>query len=135
MDLENVIKKINEEADGKTIYTYLEDNDIQSFIQYTMDFCHCDENTAKLAYVDIKMLFDKINKERDDKRPNLTPQEIARNNQIAQDWQNKPKCITCGSTNVKKISTSAKVTGAVAFGLFSKTAKSQFKCENCGCKW
>ena len=49
--------------------------------------------------------------------------------------ENTPKCITCGSTNIKKISTTAKVAGAVAFGLFSKTAKSQFKCENCGCKW
>ena len=24
---------------------------------------------------------------------------------------------------------------AVAFGLFSKTAKSQFRCGNCGYKW
>ena len=44
-------------------------------------------------------------------------------------------CPTCGSTNVKRISAASKVAGAYAFGLFSKTAKSQFKCGNCGYKW
>lgn len=48
---------------------------------------------------------------------------------------NIPKCPTCGSTNIKKISTSSKVFGAAMFGLFSKTAKSQFQCNNCGYKW
>lgn len=49
--------------------------------------------------------------------------------------QNIPKCPTCGSTNIKKISTSAKAVGAIAFGLLSKTARSQFKCGSCGYKW
>lgn len=48
---------------------------------------------------------------------------------------NVPKCPTCNSTDVKKISTMSKVAGATMFGLFSKTARSQFKCENCGYKW
>ena len=47
----------------------------------------------------------------------------------------KPHCPTCGSANIRRISTTAKVAGAVAFGLFSKTAKSQFECKSCGCKW
>jgi hypothetical protein len=45
------------------------------------------------------------------------------------------KCPTCNSIKVKRISGTAKLAGAVAFGLFSKTARSQFKCENCGYKW
>ena len=49
--------------------------------------------------------------------------------------KNVPKCPTCGSTNIKKLSTASKVMGAATFGLFSKTAKSQFKCSNCGYKW
>lgn len=48
---------------------------------------------------------------------------------------NKPHCPNCNSTNIKKISSSAKVAGALAFGLFSKTTKSQFKCNDCGYKW
>ena len=52
-----------------------------------------------------------------------------------QSTENKLRCPTCSSTRVKQISTTAKVAGAVTFGLFSKTARSQFKCENCGYKW
>lgn len=52
-----------------------------------------------------------------------------------QGYKNKPTCPTCGSTNVQKISAMSKVIGASMFGLFSKTAKSQFKCNNCGYKW
>lgn len=48
---------------------------------------------------------------------------------------NSPRCPTCKSTNIGKISTTSKVAGAAMFGLFSKTAKSQFKCNNCGYKW
>lgn len=48
---------------------------------------------------------------------------------------NIPECPTCGSTNIKKISTSSKVFGAAMFGLFSKTARSQFECQNCHYKW
>lgn len=49
--------------------------------------------------------------------------------------QNTPKCPTCGSSNIKKISVTRKAAGAFGFGLFSKTAKSQFECKNCGYKW
>ena len=46
-----------------------------------------------------------------------------------------PKCPTCGSDNIDKISSISKIAGAATFGLFSKTARSQFKCNNCGYKW
>ena len=49
--------------------------------------------------------------------------------------QNIPKCPTCGSTNIKKISASRKMLGAIGFGLLSKTARSQWECNNCGNKW
>lgn len=59
---------------------------------------------------------------------NIKPQPV-------QVEKNIPKCPTCGSTNIEKISTTSKVVGAAMFGLLSKTAKSQFKCKNCGYKW
>ena len=48
---------------------------------------------------------------------------------------NIPKCPTCQSTNIEKISTAKKVVHGAAFGLFSNTARSQFHCNNCGYKW
>lgn len=47
----------------------------------------------------------------------------------------KPKCPTCGSNNVNKISTMNRAVHGYAFGLFSKTARSQFECLDCGYKW
>ncbi len=47
----------------------------------------------------------------------------------------KAKCPTCGSTNISKISVASRAISATAFGLFSKTARSQFKCNHCGYKW
>ena len=49
--------------------------------------------------------------------------------------QNTPKCPTCGSANIQRISTASKVVGATLFGLLSKNATSQFKCNSCGYKW
>lgn len=48
---------------------------------------------------------------------------------------NIPKCPTCQSTKIKKISATKKVAHGLTFGLFSKTARSQFECCNCGYKW
>lgn len=58
----------------------------------------------------------------------LLSRSINKNNSL-------PKCPTCGSTNIKKISTVKRATHAYMFGLFSKTARSQFECQNCHYKW
>lgn len=49
--------------------------------------------------------------------------------------ENIVRCPTCNSIKVKRISVTAKIAGATMAGLLSKTAKSQFRCENCGYKW
>lgn len=51
------------------------------------------------------------------------------------DSDNTPKCPICSSTHIRKISSIKRVTHAYTFGLFSKTARSQFECENCKHKW
>jgi DNA-directed RNA polymerase subunit RPC12/RpoP len=48
---------------------------------------------------------------------------------------NVPKCPTCGSPKIKTISIARKAAGAWAFGILSRTARSQFQCQNCGYKW
>ena len=60
--------------------------------------------------------------------------QIDSKNQQSQQ-SNQPKCPTCGSVNIKKISTAKKAAGGFMFGLFSKTAKGQFQCKDCGYKW
>lgn len=46
-----------------------------------------------------------------------------------------PKCPTCGSSYVEKISSSSKLTGGLLFGLFSNNVKNSYHCKNCGYKW
>ena len=48
---------------------------------------------------------------------------------------NTPKCPTCGSTNIEKISTTSKVVGGALFGLFSSNVRKTMHCKNCGYKW
>ena len=54
-------------------------------------------------------------------------EEIKRNN--------IPKCPTCNSTNIEKISLSSKVVGGALFGLFSSNVRNTMHCKNCGYKW
>lgn len=48
---------------------------------------------------------------------------------------NVPKCPTCGSTNVEKISTAQKAFGFALVGLFSSNLGKTMHCKNCGYKW
>ena len=48
---------------------------------------------------------------------------------------NIPKCPTCGSTNVEKISTAKKAFGFAMVGLFSSNLGKTMHCRNCGYKW
>ncbi len=48
---------------------------------------------------------------------------------------NRPKCPTCNSTNIKPISTTSKVVGVALFGLLSTKRHKVFHCNNCGYEW
>lgn len=45
---------------------------------------------------------------------------------------NLPKCPTCGSTNLDKITAFDRGVAGGLFGFASKTARSQFRCKKCG---
>lgn len=49
--------------------------------------------------------------------------------------QNKPKCPTCGSTNVRPISLGKKAIGFLTVGIFSSSFSKSYECENCKYKW
>lgn len=52
-----------------------------------------------------------------------------------QQQQNVPKCPTCGSTHVHKISGLDRAASVMLFGIFSKKINKSFKCDNCGYTW
>lgn len=62
-------------------------------------------------------------------------QSIDKEKQELQKLNNIPKCPICQSTNIQKISSINRAVHGLAFGLFSKTARSQWVCNNCGNKW
>lgn len=51
--------------------------------------------------------------------------------------ENQPKCPTCGSTNISRISGLERGASIFAWGLFSKKINKTFKCNNpnCGYTW
>lgn len=55
--------------------------------------------------------------------------------EIEKSQQNIPKCPTCGSTNIEKISVTKKAFGGVMLGLFSSDIRNTMHCKNCGYKW
>lgn len=46
-----------------------------------------------------------------------------------------PRCPTCQSSSIERISATKKVVGAATLGYYSKNAMCQFVCKNCGYKW
>lgn len=73
----------------------------------------------------------------------LHPKRITPQNNIANSpsvpqlstTDNIPKCPTCGSTNIEKISLTRKAIGGALFGLFSSDVRKTMHCKNCGYKW
>lgn len=52
-----------------------------------------------------------------------------------QQAQNIPKCPTCQSTNLKKITVTSKAMNTALFGLFGTKRHKTFHCNNCGYEW
>lgn len=52
-----------------------------------------------------------------------------------QESYNIPKCPTCSSTDITRISTTAKVVNAGMFGLFGNKRKKTFHCNSCKYEW
>lgn len=48
---------------------------------------------------------------------------------------NIPKCPTCGSTKLSKVSVTSKAGSVFMFGLLSQKVKKTWHCDNCGYEW
>lgn len=73
-----------------------------------------------------------------------SPEGVEEQNRITDRWYAKqnaqkfstgPKCPTCGSTNIRKISTGERMISVGMLGLFSKKINKSFKCNACGYTW
>ena len=56
-------------------------------------------------------------------------------NQVIRGQSNTPKCPTCSSTNIKKISGLSKAGSVAMWGIFSRKIHKQWHCNSCGSEW
>lgn len=61
--------------------------------------------------------------------------KLAHGVSVLKEKSRTPKCPTCGSTNIRKMSGLERGASIVAFGVFSKNINKTFKCGNCGYTW
>ena len=92
-----------------------------------------EEEAAQNPLFDKNLYEKRIEKEIESSKSGMKQLDIFIEDKIKD--KNIPKCPTCGSSKIKTISIARKAAGAWAFGILSKTARSQFQCQNCGYKW
>ena len=63
----------------------------------------------------------------------VVPKEYLTDDKVKQ--ANVPKCPTCQSTNLKKITVTSKAMNTALFGLFGTKRHKTFHCNNCGYEW
>lgn len=108
---------------NETQYTFKE------YLNNTVDI----KQKIKEEYIDNSPEFDEeLAKKREKEN-----EKVLRSTESCVSTQSKniPKCPTCGSTNVNKISTTKKATGFLAVGVFSSNLGKTMECKNCGYKW
>ncbi|MFR2491760.1 MAG: hypothetical protein ACLS9B_14705 [Coprococcus comes] len=148
--MKNFKIKLNQvEIDSEEVYKYVRKMQFENAINFIMDKTGCEQSEAQGVVDDLKDMMlhyrdssvqarkikDTCNNQRKQINPHSQPTKLSTSTQTTQQSSNVPHCPTCGSTNIKKISATSKVVGAGLFGLFSKTARSQFECKDCGYKW
>ena len=111
----------------KELEPFTKSKDKLGFINKLIELINCDFDSARIV---CDYIIDGTLPPSD-----LSPQEQAYNNTVAQEWLNKPKCPTCNSTNIKKISGLSKAGSVAMFGIFSQKVKKQMHCNNCGYEW
>ena len=61
--------------------------------------------------------------------------KLAHGKAILEENSRVPKCPTCSSTNIKKVSGTSKAVSVAMFGLLSQKVKKKFHCNNWGYEW
>ena len=90
------------------------------------------DETVREEYVYGNPLFDK---EKYEAREQADRERIARNKAGLNPLDNLPRCPTCGSTNLTRLSGVGLITMFGAFGVTDGNAGKTFRCNNCGYRW
>ena len=132
MTMNEMLEKVcnGENSPAYELLNLIKDNNYIQATNIIKDYLKCDDNTAKIICMDFKTkVFDDLY------ISDLSPQEQAYNNAVAQELLNKPKCPTCNSTNITKISGTKRFVTTGLFGLASSNVGKTMECKNCGYKW
>lgn len=114
----------------RELYMAITDDNTIEGLKLIKDLTSCDDNTAKLLWVDLKCDFgtkenNAILQAREDYEKEVAVQEYK--------YRNNAECPYCHSKNTKKISNISKAGSVALFGVFAigKVSK-QWHCNNCG---
>lgn len=100
-------------------------------VKYIMNKTQCSKEEAQEIIDDVYQM----NNLQNTKTKSIeTIQKEFKENNINQN-QSIPKCPTCGSINIQKISTGERALSVIGLGLLSKKINKTWKCNNCGHTW
>lgn len=120
-------------AEATKMLVIIAQNQTLKGMKFIQELTNCSDDDAQQLWCELNKQYG--TQENNPAIPDLTPQQIAQANAQAQELLNKPKCPTCGSTNIKKIGGIERGASIAAFGIFSKKINKTFKCCNCGYTW
>lgn len=92
------------------------------------------ENYSRYFEIDLKEPYLSLHKAKEAESLAKATAEIARDKRLTFESQ-KPKCPTCGSTNLHSIGGLERAGSVAMLGLFSKKINKSFKCNQCGYTW
>lgn len=105
-------------------------NPFKEFDEYKGDVQVCPDCGSRLEYYETET----IDNDTDLVVEHFIAEESKKNTHNAH-LSNQPKCPTCGSTNVQKITGFERGISVATLGLFSKKINKSFKCNKCGYTW
>lgn len=119
------------------IYAYIKRGKILDAINYIMKLTGCTKSEAEDVISELQQIAQQGIKEsiEKDKKPIHEKQTRIIDYTQQKIEINQPTCPTCGSTNLKKISTASKAVNTAFWGLLGTKRFKTFHCNNCGYEW
>ena len=111
------------------LYDAITDDEIHKGIQLIQELTNCDDDTAKLLWVDLKCDFGM-----EENNPVIQARKVHEQQKLAEEYKlrNNAECPYCHSKNTKKITTTRKVVNTAVWGIFGTKRFKEWHCNNCG---